>query len=97
MSFGIGDPDLIRSEENFLFQRQRINVAISRARAKAVLFISRDLLFHLPDDKDVVLDSRAIKGFAFQLAHDHDPRVKLNYGGDEREVEIRYALYDKRT
>jgi hypothetical protein len=95
VSFGIGDPDLIRSEERFLFQRQRINVAISRARAKAVLFISRDLLFHLPDDKDVVLDSRAIKGFAFQLAHDYDPRIKLDYGGEEREVEIRYALYDR--
>jgi len=97
VSFGIGDPDLIRSEESFLFQRQRINVAISRARAKAVLFISRDLLFHLPDDKDVVMDSRAIKGFAFQLAHDRDPRIKLDYCGEEREVEIRYALYDKRT
>ena len=97
VSFGIGDPDLIRSEESFLFQRQRINVAISRARAKAMLFISRDLLFHLPDDKDVVLDSRAIKGFAFQLCHDHDPRTKLNFNGEEREIEIRYATYAKRT
>lgn len=93
VSFGIGDPDLVRREERFLFQRQRINVAISRARAKAVLFLSRDLLYHLPDDKDTVLDSRAIKGFAFQLANERDGRVALEFREEHREVEVRYARY----
>lgn len=97
VSFGVGDPDLIRNEETFLFQRERINVAISRARAKAVLFISRDLLFHLPEDKDVVSASRAIKWFAYQLAHERDPGVRLRHKGEEREVEIRYVGYDNLT
>lgn len=97
VSFGIGDPDLVRNEEAFLFQKQRINVAISRARAKAVLFISRDLLFHLPEDKDVVQASRAIKWFAFQLAHERDPGMVLDYQGIMREVEVRFAVYESMT
>lgn len=95
VSFGIGDPDLISREEDFLFQRQRINVAISRARAKAVLLLSRDLLFHLPDDKAVVESSRAIKWFAYQLADQREAPIVISHGGVDRTVQVNYAGYTK--
>jgi superfamily I DNA and/or RNA helicase len=46
ISFGLGDPDLIQHEEEFLFQKERINVAVTRAKAKVVLFVTRDLSYH---------------------------------------------------
>ncbi len=94
ISFGVGDPDLVRSEEQFLFQRERINVAVSRARSKAVLFVSKDLVFHLPEDKDVVAASRAIKGFAYQLANRSDAPEEIVVDGQLWEVETRYANYE---
>ena len=66
VSFGVGDPDLIESEEEFLLGLNRTNVAISRARAKAIVFVSDDLSYHLPDDADIVRTARAVKGYVHQ-------------------------------
>lgn len=63
-SFGIGDPDIISSEDEFLFNLNRFNVLISRARAKAILFVTRSLLDHLANDAKILEQSRLIKQFA---------------------------------
>jgi hypothetical protein len=63
ISFGVGDPDLIADEEEFLLQLERTNVAISRARAKCILIISDDLAYHLPSDRQTLLTSRAVKSY----------------------------------
>lgn len=67
VSFGVGDPDVIEAEEEFLLGLNRTNVAISRARAKAVVLVSDDLSYHLPDDTDIVRTARAIKGYVHQF------------------------------
>lgn len=63
-SFGIGDPDIIGSEDEFLYNLNRFNVLTSRARAKAVLFVTRSLLDHLSDDARILEQSRLLKQFA---------------------------------
>jgi hypothetical protein len=63
-SFGIGDPDIISSEDEFLYNLNRFNVLTSRARAKAILFATRSLLDHLANDTKVLEQSRLIKQFA---------------------------------
>jgi DNA replication ATP-dependent helicase Dna2 len=63
-SFGIGDPDIISSEDEFLFNLNRFNVLTSRARAKAILLITRSLLDHLANDAKILEHSRLIKQFA---------------------------------
>ena len=63
ISFGVGDPDLIADEEDFLLQLERTNVAISRARAKCILMISDDLAYHLPSDRETLLTSKAVKAY----------------------------------
>ena len=63
-SFGLGDADLIGSEEEFLFNLNRFNVLSSRARAKFIVFITRTLLEHLSNDSDVLAESRFLKQFA---------------------------------
>jgi DNA replication ATP-dependent helicase Dna2 len=62
-SFGIGDPDIIRAEDEFLFNLNRFNVLASRARAKLIVFITRTMLEHLSDDLEVLEQSRLLKRF----------------------------------
>ena len=91
VSFGVGDPDVIESEEEFLLGLNRTNVAISRARAKAIVFVSDDLSYHLPDDADVVRTARAIKGYVHQYC-DQIQRFAVPVGTSAREVTLRWRV-----
>ncbi len=93
VSFGLGDPDLIQREESFLFQKERINVAVTRAKAKVILFVTRDLSFHLPDDPVVIEASKAIKNFVYQHALHEDPTVGVTAAGRQVDVRVRYRTY----
>ncbi|MGD9588739.1 MAG: DEAD/DEAH box helicase [Pyrinomonadaceae bacterium] len=63
-SFGLGDPDLISAEAEFIFNLNRFNVMTSRSRAKLIVFVTRSLLDHLSNDKEVLEESRFVKQFA---------------------------------
>ena len=63
-SMGLGDLDLIQSEEEFLYSLNRFNVIASRAQAKFILLVSRNLLDHIPSDPDMMAESGLLKGFA---------------------------------
>lgn len=78
VSFGVGDPDVIELEEEFLLGLNRTNVAISRARAKVIVFVSDDLSYHLPDDAEIVRTARAVKGFVHQYCHEQQTIVLNN-------------------
>lgn len=69
-SFGIGDPDIVSTEDEFLYNLNRFNVLTSRARVKLIVFVTRPLLEHLSNDVEVLKQSRLLKQFA-------DPIVKL--------------------
>jgi DNA replication ATP-dependent helicase Dna2 len=62
-SFGLGDADQIAAEEQFLFSLNRFNVAASRARAKFIAIVSRQLVDHLPRDPRTLQESRLLKHF----------------------------------
>ena len=72
-SFGVGDPDLIRSEDEFLFSLRRFNVLTSRPRAKLVVFASQSLVDHLSNDADVLEESRLLKRYVESYCHDASP------------------------
>lgn len=72
-SFGIGDPDIIRSEDEFLYSLNRFNVLTSRARAKLIVLVTRTLLEHLSNDVDVLRESRLLKKFAESFCTQHLP------------------------
>lgn len=89
ISFGVGDPDVIQAEEEFLLGLNRTNVAISRARAKAIVFVSDDLSYHLPDDADVVRTARAVKGFVHQFCNQRQDHQVID-GAKTRRVTLRW-------
>jgi DNA replication ATP-dependent helicase Dna2 len=66
-SFGLGDPDLIAAEEEFLYSLRRFNVLASRARAKLIVIVSRSVIEHLSNNSDVLADSLLLKRYAEQF------------------------------
>lgn len=62
-SFGLGDADQIAAEERFLYSLNRFNVAASRAQAKFIAIVSRQLVDHLPRDRRALEESRLLKHF----------------------------------
>jgi hypothetical protein len=43
-SYGVADADYALAERDFIYSANRLNVAITRARAKTIVFLSRALL-----------------------------------------------------
>lgn len=70
-SFALGDPDAIGDEDEFLMSLRRFNVMASRARAKLIVLVSREVVDHLAADLDVLRDSRLLKVFAENYCHAH--------------------------
>ncbi len=62
-SFALGDPDQIAEEEEFLMSLNRFNVMASRARAKLIVLVSREVVDHLASEIDVLRESRLLKVF----------------------------------
>jgi len=62
ISYGVSDPEFALREAAFIYGRNRLNVAITRARCKAILFLPRPLLEAPPGVLDV---EEAVAGLAF--------------------------------
>jgi hypothetical protein len=77
-SFALGDPDQIAEEEEFLMSLNRFNVMASRARAKLIVMVSREVVDHLASEIDVLRESRLLKVFVESFC-DQSQQVTLNY------------------
>lgn len=88
VSFGVGDPDIIIQEEEFLLNLNRTNVAISRAEDKVLVLISDELVHHLPDDKGIIKTSKAIKNYVHQYCL-NAKKYSVNFEYGKREVVYR--------
>jgi hypothetical protein len=87
-SFGLGDPDAIKDEDEFLYNLNRFNVMASRARAKLLVFATRTVIDHLPGDLDTLRESRLLKSFADAYCNEETP-MTLSYLPEEGPEEKR--------
>lgn len=62
-SLALGDPDVIRTEEEFLMQLNRFNVMTSRPRTKLIVLVSQEVVDHLSNDAEIIAQSRLLKVF----------------------------------
>jgi hypothetical protein len=62
-SFGVGDADLIRAKDEFLFSLRRFNVLTSRARAKLIVLAPESLIEYLPNEVTVLSQAHLLKGY----------------------------------
>lgn len=82
-SFGLGDTDQIRAEEEFIYSLNRFNVTASRARAKFIALLSRRLVDHLPADRRVLEESRLLKHFVDGFLGQAEPIRPPGFGASE--------------
>jgi hypothetical protein len=66
VGYTVGDPEFAQAEAEFLFARERLNVATTRARRKLVLVINRHLLDILPVDEESVDAVETLRRFVFE-------------------------------
>ena len=92
-SFGLGDPDLIAQEDEFLYSLNRFNVLASRARAKLIVLAPHTLVDHLSDDADVLNESRLLKRYVEQFCNERET-LRLGHlregGIEEKAGELRW-------
>lgn len=62
VSYGVSDPEFAAQEAEFIYGLNRLNVALTRARAKCVVFLPRPLLEASPQVLD---NAEAIRGLAY--------------------------------
>ena len=56
ISYGVADPEYAAREADFIYSRNRLNVAVTRARVKSIIFFAQPLLNASPE----VLDSPTV-------------------------------------
>lgn len=89
VSFGVGDSEIVESEEEFLMQLERTNVAVSRAMAKCIMIMPKSLAYHLPSDKKIAESARALKSYIDEFCSESQKYVHPLSSGD-REFELRW-------
>ena len=90
-SFGLGDPEVIANEDEFLYDFRRFNVMVSRACTKVVVLMSRSVLEHLSNDQDILRDSGLLKRFA-ELYCRHEEPLELPFFDDEHQLQTRRGV-----
>lgn len=70
-TFALGDPDAISDEDEFLLSLNRFNVMASRARAKLIVLVSREVVDHLSADPEVLRGSAMLKTYAETFCSNH--------------------------
>lgn len=89
ISFAVGDVDIIEGEENFLLQKERTNVAVSRAEAKCIMIMPKSLAYHLPTDQDAAKTARAIKSYVEEYCTNQVP-VDITIDAQVYSAEVRW-------
>jgi len=95
-SLGVGDPDLIEQEDEFLYSLNRFNVLSSRARAKLVVLAPQTLIDYLSDDSDVLQESRLIKTYTESFCKGGRP-VELGFFDSNNQIQTKDGLLRRRV
>lgn len=93
MSYCVADAEFAVAEADFIFAPERLNVAITRARTKLIILISRRLLDAAPGDQDAMDKAELLREFVFSAK----PRRSCNLqngGGGQVGVQILLRGFD---
>lgn len=60
-SYVLGDTDIISEEEEFIYSPNRLNVMISRARFKAIVLASNELMMNISNSIDIIEIQKSLK------------------------------------
>jgi DNA replication ATP-dependent helicase Dna2 len=91
ISYGVSDVEYALSEREFIYSLNRLNVAVTRARAKSIVFLSRRLLeppIQALDD-DTIADGVAFMEGLAQWCEAHGPAPLVIDAGGTRVTVLR--------
>lgn len=88
LSYVVADAEFALAETDFIFSSERLNVAITRARRKLIVLISRRLLDAVPSDQEQMDKAERLREFVFGCAVIGERRLADGQGREVR-VEIR--------
>lgn len=93
MSYCVADAEFAVAEADFIFAPERLNVAITRAKTKLILLVSRRLLEAVPGDQEAMDKAEKLREFVFGAA----PRRNVQFddtGQGVIEAEVRLRGFD---
>lgn len=77
VSYGVSDPEFAMNEAEFIYGRNRLNVAMTRAKTKSIFIVSRPLLDPLPE---ILENDQAAAGLAYMRS----TVQRVRDGGEQR-------------
>ena len=89
VTFGVADVEVIVGEEAFLMQRERMNVAVSRAQGKCIVIMPHSLATHIPEDRRALATAHAVKEYV-EVYCDTRLNTTLLVNGQPRTSQIRF-------
>ena len=79
-SVGVSALDQLQTEEEFLYDINRFNVLISRAKHKMLFICSENYLKNVPNNRDVMNVAAAVRKYALELCSEES---KLEFAGEQ--------------
>ena len=77
MTYTVSDAEFALAEAEFIFSPERLNVAVTRARSKLVVIVSRRLLEVIPPQQEVLDKPEVLREFVFAAPAVGDHVVRL--------------------
>src|SRR3546814_1149981 len=87
------DLEFALAEGDFIFAPERLNVAVTRARTKLVVLISRRLLDAVPADQEQMDKAELLREFVFNAVQKGESLLRDPSGGQVR-VQVRLLGFD---
>jgi DNA replication ATP-dependent helicase Dna2 len=84
VSYGVADQEYAAMEAEFLYGRNRLNVAITRARCKSIVFLPKPLLDGTPGllDNEIVVEGLAYMRKLVDVARCYGATQKFDLEGN---------------
>jgi hypothetical protein len=93
LSYCVGDAEFALAEADFIFAPERLNVAVTRARTKLVVLVSRRLLDAVPADQDQMDKAEMLREFVFSAEPKGEVHLRDPAGGRVR-VQVRLSGFE---
>jgi hypothetical protein len=93
LSYCVADPEFALAEGEFIFSSERLNVAVTRARSKLVMIISRRLLEAVPAEQETMDKAELLREFVYSCAEVAETKSRGQPGGSSAFRSARAALW----
>ena len=93
LSYCVADAEFAVAEADFIFAPERLNVAVTRARTKLIVIISRRLLDTVSPDQEQMDKAELLREFVFSATPKGETFLR-DVGGGQVKVQLRLLGFD---